>query len=74
MFAEGDGTTAKIDPRAFIEKFIAELPMQVDYAERTAPDRETAPKPSAATLARKAFDALDPSARKAHLDRGGKVV
>lgn len=35
-FADGDGTTAKIEPRAWLERFVAELPAQVDYTERAA--------------------------------------
>lgn len=42
-FADADGTAAKIGPRAWLEKFVAELPAQVDYAERTAPDASERP-------------------------------
>lgn len=35
-FADGSGTTAKVDARAFLEQFIRDLPTQVDYAEHSA--------------------------------------
>ena len=71
-FAQSDGQAAKIEPRAWVERFVSELPVQVDYAERSAATEDK--KPPAGALARKAFEALDPAQRKAHLARGGKVT
>lgn len=71
-FKEGDGAKAKIAPRTWLEKFVSELPPQIDYAERTAATDDN--KPPAGALSRKAFERLDPQQRKAHLARGGKVV
>lgn len=71
-FADGDGQTAQVEPRAWLEKFVSELPAQVDYAERSAHVSEKTPTKGA--LSRKAFDALDPVRRKAHLDGGGWIA
>lgn len=71
-FAEA-GQTVKTEPRAWLEQFLATLPAQVDYAERTAgttTSMSTPPGP----LARADFQQLQPKAQADFIRAGGTVT
>ena len=71
-FAEA-GQTVKTEPRAWLEQFLAALPAQVDFAERSkgaTPSVAATPGP----VSRQAFEAFAPKARVDFLNAGGTVT
>ncbi|MDS4020667.1 MAG: peptidase [Candidatus Competibacter sp.] len=69
-FADGDQTVST-EPRAWLEQFVAGLPVRVDFAERSAAaPAASAPAP---VLSRAAFDALPPAQRAKHVHAGGTI-
>lgn len=70
-FADGD-QTVKTEPRAWLEQFVSGLPVQVDFAERSA--GPAAAPPPAPVASRVRFDAMTPAQRKQHLAAGGTVT
>ena len=71
-FAEA-GQTVKTEPRAWLEGFLAALPAQVDYAERSAGTAIPLSAPSG-PASRKEFEALTPKARADFLGAGGTIT
>lgn len=71
-FAEA-GRTVKTEPRAWLEQFLATLPAQVDYAERTA-GATTSMSTSPGPLARADFQQLQPKAQADFIRAGGTVT
>lgn len=69
-FADGDQTVTT-EPRAWLEQFVAGLPVRVDFAERSAAaPAASAPAP---VLSRAAYEALPPAQRAKHVLSGGAI-
>lgn len=71
-FAEA-GQTFKTEPRAWLEQFLAALPAQVDYAERTAGATTSMSTPPG-SLPRADFQQLQPKAQADFIRAGGTVT